>query len=167
MKKILIIVDYQNSFKNSESSKTVAKINALATKHEWDSIIQTMWFNSQEEESLYMKNLDYSECTPYDRSSGLVKKFKDASVVTRYDKYSCLDENLARRLHGDCMTYVAGWETDACVLGTCFDLFDRGILFKVVTDCIASKNADIHNSAIDIMRRNFGDVIFVESGGIE
>ena len=88
MKKVLVIIDYQNSFKTPESAKTVDKINKLATKHKWDMIIQTMWFNSQEEASLYLQNLDYTDCDPYDRSSGLVKRFKDAEIATRYDRYS-------------------------------------------------------------------------------
>lgn len=167
MKKILVIIDYQNSFNTPESAKTVDKINKLATKHKWDMIIQTMWFNSQEKASLYLQNLDYTDCDPYDRLSGLVKRFKGAEIVTRYDRYSCLEENLARKLHGDVMTYIAGWETDACVLGTCFDLFDRGIPFRVVTDCVASKNEEVHNAALIIMKRNFGKVVLVESGGIE
>lgn len=77
----------------------------------------------------------------YDRGHALVTKFKDAKIFTRYDKYSCVEDGLVQLLHGNTMTYIAGWESDACVLGTCFDLFDKGVPFRIVTDCIASERA--------------------------
>lgn len=43
-------------------------------------------------------------------------KFKDAKIFTRYDKYSCVEDGLVQLLHGNTMTYIAGWESDACVL---------------------------------------------------
>lgn len=56
--------------------------------------------------------------------------------------------------------YIAGWETDACVLGTCFELFDKGVPFRVVTDCVASERQPAHDAALVIMNRNFGKVVF-------
>jgi nicotinamidase-related amidase len=87
-------------------------------------------------------------------------------MITRYDKYSCVDENLVRQLYGDTMTYIAGWETDACVLGTCFDLFDRAVPFRIVEDCVASNNEECHNGALSIMKRNFGKIAMVQSGDL-
>lgn len=107
----------------------------------WDDIIQTMWLNSKEPDSPYIQNLGYTENSAYDRGHALVTKFKDAKIFTRYDKYSCVEDGLVRLLHGNTMTYIAGWESDACVLGTCFDLFDKGVPFRIVTDCIASERA--------------------------
>lgn len=167
MQNVLIVIDYQTAFKTPGSSPSMQAINKLAEKHKWDKIVQTLWFNSHEDSSPYIKNLEYRECDPYDRASGLVKRFKDSIMVSRYDKYSCVDENLARMLHGDVTAYVAGWETDACVLGTCFDLFDRALTFKVVTDCVASKSIDAHNGALAVMRRNFGEKALTTSSEIK
>ena len=58
---------------------------------------------------------------------------------------------------------LAGWESDACVLGTCFDLFDKGVPFRIVTDCIASERQNAHEAALVIMNRNFGKVTLIKS----
>lgn len=65
---------------------------------------------------------------------------------------------MVQLLHGNTMTYIAGWESDACVLGTCFDLFDKGVPFRIVTE---RQNA--HEAALVIMNRNFGKVTLIKS----
>lgn len=160
MRNVLLLIDYQKGFKSEGSKASVPNIEKLAKKCKWDLIIQTMWLNSQEPDSPYVQNLGYSENSAYDRGHALVTLFKDAKVFTRYDKYSCLDDEVARLLHGNTLTYIAGWETDACVLGTCFELFDKGVPFRVVTDCVASERQPAHDAALVIMNRNFGKVVF-------
>lgn len=125
-----------------------------------------MWLNSKEPDSPYIQNLGYTENSAYDRGHALVTKFKDAKIFTRYDKYSCVEDGLVRLLHGNTMTYIAGWESDACVLGTCFDLFDKGVPFRIVTDCIASERQNAHEAALVIMNRNFGKVTLIKSGEV-
>lgn len=107
--------------------------------------------------------LEPARNSAYDRGHALVTKFKDAKIFTRYDKYSCVEDGLVRLLHGNTMTYIAGWESDACVLGTCFDLFDKGVPFRIVTDCIASERQNAHEAALVIMNRNFGKVTLIKS----
>lgn len=141
MRKVLLLIDYQKGFKSDCSKATIPAIERLAKRGGWDDIIQTMWLNSKEPDSPYIQNLGYTENSAYDRGHALVTKFKDAKIFTRYDKYSCVEDGLVRLLHGNTMTYIAGWESDACVLGTCFDLFDKGVPFRIVTDCIASERA--------------------------
>lgn len=65
---------------------------------------------------------------------------------------------MVRLLHGNTMTYIAGWESDACV-----DLFDKGVPFRIVTDCIASERQNAHEAALVIMNRNFGKVTLIKS----
>lgn len=141
---------------NNYTTGSVAKIKS-------DDIIQTMWLNSKEPDSPYIQNLGYTENSAYDRGHALVTKFKDTKIFTRYDKYSCVEDGLVRLLHGNTMTYIAGWESDACVLGTCFDLFDKGVPFRIVTDCIASERQNAHEAALVIMNRNFGKVTLIKS----
>lgn len=84
-------------------------------------------------------------------------------IITTHVAYSCVEDGLVRLLHGNTMTYIAGWESDACVLGTCFDLFDKGVPFRIVTDCIASERQNAHEAALVIMNRNFGKVTLIKS----
>lgn len=162
-KRVLLVIDYQRVFRTKNTEGTVGSIENLVKKVKWDGIIQTLWFNSQEEGSLYRKNLDYTEGSPSSRDAGLVKRFFGSKMFPRYDKYSCFDENISRELPADTVVYIAGWETDACVLGTCFDLFDHRVDFRVVTDCVASDNVEAHEAALTIIKRNFGEVALVTS----
>lgn len=163
MCKVLLLIDYQKGFKSACSKATVPAIEKLTKRGGWDDIIQTMWLNSKEPDSPYIQNLGYTENSAYDRGHALVTKFKDAKIFTRYDKYSCVEDGLVQLLHGNTMTYTAGWESDACVLGTCFDLFDKGVPFRIVTDCIASERQNAHEAALVIMNRNFGKVTLIKS----
>ena len=55
---------------------------------------------------------------------------------------------------------IIGCDSDACVLATCFALFDGGYQFKILTPYIYSTGGDVmHNEAYDIMVRNFGKAV--------
>ena len=156
---VLIIIDYQKAFKNSNSEKTIKPINKLAKSFKWDMIIETMWFNSGDESNLYMQNLSYDECQLEDKAGALVKMFPNVHVFPRVNRYSCATEQFLAILNYNMDIYIAGWETDACVLATLFSLFDRGVNFKVVSECVTSKTDEVDEAARKIIKRQFGDVI--------
>lgn len=56
---------------------------------------------------------------------------------------------------------IVGCDSDACVLATCYKLFDNGIDFTILTDFLYSTSRDtsINDSAIKIMKRNFGSCV--------
>ena len=47
----------------------------------------------------------------------------------------------------------------ANILATLFSLFDKGLNFKVVSECVTSKTVEIDDAARKIIRRQFGNVI--------
>ena len=163
MRRMLLLIDYQKAFYNDNTKGTIKNIKNLVTKHKWDSVVQTLWFNTQQEFNLYMMNLRYDKCGAYDKDSGLVERFKDSEMIPRYDMYSCVDEELLFKANNCDEVYIAGWDTDACVLGTCFGLFDAGVTFKIVADCVASKRQNCHEAAMTIIQRNFGQKVLVTS----
>lgn len=61
-------------------------------------------------------------------------------------------------MYGKDPATVMGFDTDACVLATCFNLFEAGINFQVDTRGCASADPDLHDAAVSIMQRNFGNV---------
>lgn len=156
---VLIVIDYQKAFKNENSKKTITYINKLARDYCWDKIIQTMWFNSGDVNNLYIQNLNYEECQLSGKDCGLVKMFPGATVLPRINMYSCATEEFLSIMKYNMNVYIAGWETDACVLATLFSLFDKGLNFKVVSECVTSKTIEIDDAARKIIRRQFGNVI--------
>lgn len=59
---------------------------------------------------------------------------------------------------------VIGFDTDACVLNTCFDLFNRDIAFRIIADgCWSSGGEQYHRIGLEIMRRQFRDALDEET----
>lgn len=165
--KVLLCIDWQKGFKNSNSKKILNQMHKVAYGYKWDKIIQTMWFNTMDEGNLYIKNLNYNECQVEGKDAGLIKLFPKAIVLPRVKMYSCITPDMTAILKYNMDIYITGLETDACVLGTCFSLFDLGIQFKVVTDCVATKNDELDLMAKKIMERQFGKCIFCTSDEID
>ncbi len=55
---------------------------------------------------------------------------------------------------------IIGFDTDACVLNACFDLFNRNVNFRIlVNGCWSSGGADMHKAGLAIMRRQFRNAV--------
>lgn len=51
---------------------------------------------------------------------------------------------------------IVGFDTDACVLSTCFDLFNLGVNFKILVDgCWSSGGKYAHKAGLTVMQRQF------------
>ena len=52
---------------------------------------------------------------------------------------------------------ICGTDTDACCLAIAFKLFDNNIKPIILKDlCTSSRNKNIHDNALEIMKRQFG-----------
>lgn len=59
---------------------------------------------------------------------------------------------------------VIGFDTDACVLSTCFDLFNKGVPFRILANgCWSSGGAKMHKAGLSIMRRQFRAAVDLET----
>lgn len=68
---------------------------------------------------------------------------------------------LSQYISKDDEVTVVGCDTDACVLALCFQLWDMGVNFEVLTDYVytTSTNKAVIDGSIEIMKRNFGDCV--------
>lgn len=62
--------------------------------------------------------------------------------------------------------YIAGLESDACVLATLFDLWDAGFSFRVYRQGIGTNRTDLAEPTLALIRRQFGAEIFVQSRAV-
>lgn len=60
--------------------------------------------------------------------------------------------------------YIAGLQTDKCVLANAFAAFDRGFAVSVLKDCVASRDPVRHSAALDIIGKCCAEV--VDSGSL-
>jgi len=59
--------------------------------------------------------------------------------------------------------YFAGVETDACVYASMLDAFELGFEVHVFEDCVASGKRPLHEPALTMMKKQFGDDAVIDS----
>lgn len=158
---VLMLIDYQKGFYNDNSKRIIKPITKLVKNKKFDYIIQTMWFNSGVNN--FTECLNYEECKVDGKDAGLIKLFHGATVYPRVNQYSCLTEEVKNNLKYNMHIYLCGLEIDACVLGTAFGLFDYGFKFNILEDCTASVDEKIEDAAKQVIKRQFGDSMLIQS----
>lgn len=148
---ILLVIDVQRAFIHGDAGVHLTKQLKRLMNYKWDEVIQTIWCSTGSNN--FTRNLNYHVAPAKD---AVVVKFKKAVIVNRENTYSCLTPKVVAEINKADTIYICGAETDACVLATCFDLWDNDYTFKIIEDAVISSNEAAHNGALEVMRRNFG-----------
>lgn len=151
MKKLLI-VDLQKQFRSYKYDNIVSKIKSLS--EQYDKVYATVF--SQGENDNYRQKLNWCGCQDcseedleFDTSSMEVIK-KDGYGITNISSYFSEEDEVD----------IIGCDSDACIMAICFQLWDLGIDFKVLTGYIYTSAREISDDdVIKIMKRNFGSCI--------
>lgn len=151
MLNVLLVIDLQPTFKvEPYYSKLLSYIEN--NRKNYDIIAATIFHNT--EDSPFVRYCNYSDAIQLeslDFTADMIIEKSTYGIGEKWCKY--FDKLLAD-------ITVIGCDTDACVLSTCYDLFDNGNRFNVLTDyCYSSGGDEIHKSSINIMKRNFGNAI--------
>jgi nicotinamidase-related amidase len=143
----LLVIDLQPAFKvEPYYSKILEYINS--NKDKYSEIVATRFVSKP-------------GCAIYDRL-GFDKAVKKENLEFEYDyligksEYSVFYGLLKERFQNSDVDIV-GCDTDACVLATCYTMFEHNLDFKVLSDyCYSSGGKTYHSNAIKIIKRNFG-----------
>ncbi len=151
-RRVLLLVDVQSAFLNERTQPAVEFIRGLLERERFDLVIRCCWENrpgSRYETVLgYRSGADRAEALPLIHCPG--------SPVLVRATYSAVNQQLLSLIGPEDRLYVAGLETDACVLATLFALWDRGFWFRVYEKGVASDSADLSGPALELIRRQFG-----------
>jgi len=154
--KNIIIVDMQKGFMKETNCYLIEKINKYLREYNFDNIFFTKCVNNSE--SPYTKILNWNGITNEDEQEIVCDVSKEAKILTK-NCYGLSSENikLFKNL-GITEMEICGTDTDACCLAIAFNLFDNNIKPIVLSDLCASssRNKNIHNNALEIMKRQFG-----------
>lgn len=163
MKKLLLVIDVQNGFvRTPEVSNTVEKIQALLSAGEFDSVIATRFMNAAN--STFETQLGWRRLqTDYEQElDSRIAKYID--FVFDKTVYSCIDKNFIQKLiqlnDGQYPEeiYIAGIDTDCCVLTSATALFEYGIRPLVLVDfCNSNGGEKSHEAGILCMKRLIGE----------
>lgn len=161
-KHILLAVDMQTGFDNNNYTQTAIDNLVDLLDNSGDFFKNRKIFSTfvNKHDTMFYKILDYRNCTMRDYCK-VVEKLQPY-VDKHFEKstYSAVTPELLKYLKDNEIdtVYIAGFDTDACVMATAYALFDNGIRPIVIQNCCASTAADftLHKDALDIIRRAFG-----------
>jgi len=151
MLNLLLVVDLQPAFKlEPYYSKLLDYIDEH--RHEYDIVAATLFQNT--EDSQFVRLCNYRETMDLESLD-----FKPDMVISKStygigEKWCGYFDKLLANIT------VIGCDTDACVLSTCYDLFNNNNRFRVLTDyCYSTGGEACHKIGVSIMERNFGKAV--------
>lgn len=154
--KCLFIIDVQKGFVSPKTDFVLPRIEKLMNAFRGGPIIATKFVNrgGPFDAIMHWKRLIASpevDLIPF------VEEKAD-HVIEKNIYSSCTDqvEALLRQFQVT-EAYIAGIDTDCCVLKTALDLFERNIRPIVLAHCCASNGGEeSHAAAITVLERNIG-----------
>lgn len=171
MKSFLLIIDMQEGFLSKETEKVRETICTLMQQSFFDFQIATIYRNTPDSPMVKIRNWDrfFSE-----EEQKLYKIIEDNSDAVVYKhKYSAFNEQLVSILKnnngGDLPReiFIAGIDTECCVLATALDFFEYGIRPIVLADyCGTTAGKEYHDAGLVSMSSLIGGNN-IYRGGIE
>jgi nicotinamidase-related amidase len=145
----LIVVDLQKAF--PPPPKFVARVRRYSRR--FKRRIFTRFVNPPG--SLFRTKLNQRSCLPGTDDTELLIKPDKGDVVLSKQGYGLSAAQINRlRAMGVKRVTVCGVDTDACVLGVMFSLFDAGIECRVKTDMCWSSSG-LHREGMKIIQEQF------------
>ena len=156
--KCLFVIDVQNGFISSKTSHIVPHITQLVNDFSDGDIIATKFINADKSPYEVFMNWGRLKVSP---EIDLLPQVQDkANLIVEKNIYSACTEEVLKYL---CINnidevFLAGIDTDCCVLKTATDLFEHGIRPIVLTDyCASNGGLASHDAAITVLKRTIGN----------
>lgn len=163
MKNILVLVDMQDGFSRYEQTKKLGeRIETLLETRAFDYVVATKFLNY--ENSIYEKLFDWHRLKT-DEDRKLCRDFeKYADYIFEKTVYTCVNSHFLQRI---CQLndgvypeklFVAGADTDCCVLKIATDLFENNIRPIILTHyCDSNGGPESHLAGVICMKRLIGE----------
>lgn len=155
--KCLLIIDVQNGFISAKTEHLVPRLKQLLEQFQDAPVFATKFINHGGPFKNYMNNWSRFKTSPEIDVLPLVESRADA--IIEKDIYSaCSPEILEMfRDKGIDEVYIAGIDTDCCVLKTALDLFEANIRPIVLANyCASNGGEESHAAALTVLVRNIG-----------
>lgn len=155
---MLLIVDVQNGFLSENTNYIVPKISQLLLSKKFNKIAFTQYFNA--DSSPYEKYLNWFKLKTNEEQAIARDLMPYAHLVFRKNIYTAINpevENFLKNNNIDAV-YIAGIDTDCCVLTSAVDLFQIGIRPIVLADyCASNGGSESHAAALRVLVRLVGE----------
>lgn len=169
MKNILLLIDMQVGFtQDPVTNQLVHKTKELLDQQLFDTVIATKFVNAKN--SIYEQLMNWTDCSTEQEIAIRSELLPYISETTTKTIYSCVSPNFLQRLcqindgNYPKKIFLAGVDTDSCVLKTAVDLFENNIRPIVLTDfCYSSGGQKFHDAGIVCMQRLLGEKQLIDS----
>lgn len=152
-----MIIDVQNGFVSDKTKDVLPNIERLMELFDGKLVIASQFINKPG--GPFDKIMGWHRLVTEPETDLIPFVSDKASLVIKKNIYSCCTEQVKELLseHKIDVVYIAGIDTDCCVLKTAIDLFEMNIRPIVVVDCSASNGGDeSHKAALKVLERNIG-----------
>ena len=164
MSKCLIVIDVQNGFITNKTKWVLPRLEQLLAEFEGEPIIATQFINKE--------NSGFTDIMHWDRlmsppETSLIPFVEQkATFIVEKTTYSACNPEVIDILNKMCIkeVYIAGIDTDCCVLATATSLFERNIRPVVLAHYCASNGGErSHAAALTVLERTIGAQQIIES----
>lgn len=155
--KCLFVIDVQNGFVSDKTEMVLPKIEQLMNDFDEGFIIATQFINTENSGFTDIIHWGRLKTTPEINLIPFVKE-KATYVIQKPTYSACIDEAMQLLLENNVTeAYIAGIDTDCCVLATAISLFERNIRPVVLEQYCASNGGEVsHQAAITVLERTIG-----------
>ena len=162
MKKALFVIDVQKFFENKKTKVIAKKIGSHIDKNKMDySLIVFAIFKNNAESPLW-KIFGWKGCSEgkdVEIMDELFNLYNKSEIIFR-NTYSLLKApGIKQKLEKFNIEQIdiCGFDTDACILATTYDLFDYGYKSVILKElCYSTSKEKLHDFALKIIKRNCG-----------
>ncbi len=163
MKNILLIVDMQKGFLQSDRTKELlSKVEALLNKNIFDVVIATRFFNA--DNSIFEKSFGWTGLKREEEQEIPLELRKHIDYFEDKYIYNCVNSNFVQRL---CQLnggnypekiFIVGVDTECCVLTIATSLFENNIRPIVLSEYVDSNGGkESHIAGLIALRRLIGE----------
>lgn len=155
----LLVMDLQRQFKEGNEDKYNKCLGYVKDNMaNYDNVVATL-FRQNDKNKNFEECLDCTSCkeTSIQDLEYYKEDFSGNIIVKNGYGIDGIDDFLSKEDEID----IVGCCSEAGVLAVCFQLWDLGIKFRVLSEYIftSSKNNKIFDSILKILKSNFGDCI--------
>lgn len=158
MGRCLMLIDVQKGFISQETEYVVGRIKDLLKREHFDLVIGTQFVNA--EGSPYRRFIKWEKLSGPPETDVADVVTENAEKVFVKNVYSAVNNDVLAYLKKNKITeiFLAGIDTDCCILKTAADFFERGMDAKVLAYYTASNGGkESRYAAIRVMKRMIGE----------
>ena len=152
----LLVVDLQRQFKDKDGQYDKCLSYIRRNIDGYDRVYATLFSQmvGGELNDNYQSMLNWDDCISCSKEDlefteigGIEVIPKNGYGIADIDKYITKNDEV----------FVIGCDTDACIMAVCFQLWDRGINFRILTEYTYTTSSTFtKDDVIKILKRNFG-----------